>query len=140
MEIDIIETPIRFHFYGLSSSVPNSSFGEVGMKLMNEMWRIVKDSQAGTTGINHWVYLPNSMIFTGVELKEPITDVGSLETLEVFLDRYVKYLHVGPYSTLGAIWLQLMEELKHATKNHNIPILKFMAIGMQTSRNAKPLF
>ena len=68
MEIEIIEAPIGFHLYGLSSSVPNNSFGEVGMKLMNEMWRIVKESQAGTTGINHWVYLPDNRMFVGVKL------------------------------------------------------------------------
>ena len=75
-------------------------------------------------GINHWVYLPDSMIFTGIEWKEPNADVGTLETLDISLDRYVKYLHVGPYSTLGTIWPQLMETLKQCGEKPQHPYLE----------------
>ncbi len=98
-----------------------------GKPLMDRMWREVQDHRIKTTGINHWVYLPDSLIFTGVELKEPTTDVGTLGTLEmlnVSLERYVKHLHVGPYSTLGATWMQLMEELKKRCEKSEYPNLE----------------
>ena len=57
MEIEIIDEPIRFALYGLSSNVKNRCYGEVGLRLMNEMWGIVNEAKLATTGINHWVYL-----------------------------------------------------------------------------------
>ena len=57
MNIEIIEQPIRFHLHGISGVVENERYGEVGMSLMNEMWRVVKEAKIPTTGINHWVYL-----------------------------------------------------------------------------------
>ncbi len=65
---------------------------------------------------NHWnqslVYLPGSQIFTGVELKDAGGEFGTLERLEVSLERYARYLHVGPYSAVGAIWPQFISALK----------------------------
>lgn len=54
---------MRFHLHGLSSAVLNSSYSEVGLKVMNEMWRVVKESRTATTGINHWVYLPDNAFY-----------------------------------------------------------------------------
>ena len=67
---------------------------------MDRIWKEVQELRIKTKGINHWVYLPDSMIFTGVELREPTTEVGTLEKLEVALYRYLMNVHVGPYSTL----------------------------------------
>src|SRR4051794_343726 len=50
MNIDIIEAPIRFHLHGISDVVENEKFGEVRMRLMNEMWQVVKTAQVPTTG------------------------------------------------------------------------------------------
>ncbi|QDT48909.1 hypothetical protein Pan258_29560 [Symmachiella dynata] len=44
MEIEIIDQPIRFRLHGLSSSVGNQSYGEVGCRLMDEMWKVVMNS------------------------------------------------------------------------------------------------
>src|SRR5205085_323546 len=71
MKIEIIEKPIRFHLHGIRGIVENERFGEVGMGLMNEMWQIVKEAGILTTGINHWVYLPDGKMFVGVELRNP---------------------------------------------------------------------
>ena len=49
---------------------------------------------------------------------------GIYITLGVSLDRYVRYLHVGPYSTLGAIWRQLMEELEQRGEKPQYPHLE----------------
>lgn len=37
MEIEILETPIRFRLHGMSSAVQKGRFGEVGIKLMDEI-------------------------------------------------------------------------------------------------------
>ena len=124
MNIDISLEPFRVTLFGYQGLINDGMVAASGKLLMDRMWKEVQDRRIKTTGINHWVYLPNSMIFTGVNLKEPTTDIGTLETLEVFLDRYVKYLHVGPYSTLGATWLQLMEELKTRNEKPQFPNLE----------------
>jgi hypothetical protein len=51
MEIEIISEPIRFALHGLPSTVGNRCHGGVGLRLMNEMWRIVKEAKLATTGI-----------------------------------------------------------------------------------------
>src|SRR5207244_1689538 len=71
MNVEIIEEPIRFHLHGIGGVVENERYGEVGLRLMNEMWQIVKEAKIPTTGINHWVYLPNGRMFVGVELRNP---------------------------------------------------------------------
>ena len=67
MNIEIIETPLPFHLHGIGGVVENERYGEVGLRLMNEMWQAVKGAKIPTTGINHWVYLPDKKMFVGVE-------------------------------------------------------------------------
>ena len=69
MKIEIIDEPIRFHLHGIGGVVENERYGEVGLRLMNEMWQAVKGAGILTTGINHWVYLPDGRMFVGVELR-----------------------------------------------------------------------
>jgi hypothetical protein len=113
MNIDIIENAIRFHLHGISGAVENEKYGEVGLRLMNEMWQVVKRAKVPTTGINHWVYLPDGRMFVGVELRNPhqssIPD--QLEPLEFELPRYLKHVHVGPYQALPQKWRELKAEL-----------------------------
>ena len=113
MKLEIIETPIRFCLYGISGVVENERYGEVGFRLMNEMWRVVKSTSTPTTGINHWVYLPDRRMFVGVELQQTrqflIPDL--LEPLEFEIKRYLRHLHVGPYQALPQKWSALKAEL-----------------------------
>ena len=37
MNIEIIEKPIQFHLYGIGGVVENERYGEVGLRLMNEV-------------------------------------------------------------------------------------------------------
>jgi len=113
MNIEIIEEPIRFHLHGIAGVVENERYGEVGLRLMNEMWRVVKEAKISTTGINHWVYLPDNQMFVGVELRSPqqFPTLGQLEPLEFELPRYLKHVHVGPYQELPQKWKDLKAEL-----------------------------
>ena len=109
MEIEIIESPIRFHLHGVGGVVENERYGEVGLRLMNELWPAVKGAKIPTTGINHWVYLPDGRMFVGVELRNPqqVPIPDQLEPLEFELLRYLKHVHVGPYQALPQKWKDL---------------------------------
>jgi hypothetical protein len=113
MHLEIVEEPIRFHLHGISGSVESERYGEVGLRLMNEMWQVVKGAKVPTTGINHWVYLPAGRMFVGVELRNPrpASLPIQLEPLEFELQRYLKHLHVGPYQELPKKWQDLQAEL-----------------------------
>jgi hypothetical protein len=113
MNIEIIDEPVRFHLHGIGGVVENERYGEVGFRLMNKMWQVVKSAGIPTTGINHWVYLPDNRMFVGVEIRNP--QQGSapdqLEPLEFELPRYLKHIHVGPYQALPQKWKDLKAEL-----------------------------
>jgi hypothetical protein len=113
MNIEIIEKPIRFHLHGISGVVENEQYAAVGLRLMNEMWQVVKGSKIPTTGINHWVYLPDGRMFVGVQLRNPQQGPlpDQLEPLELELQRYMKHVHVGPYQELPQKWKDLQAEL-----------------------------
>lgn len=83
------------------------------MSLMNQMWQAVKEAKTPTTGINHWVYLPDKQMFVGVELRspQPGSIPGQIEPLEFELLRYLKHVHVGPYQALPQKWKDLKAEL-----------------------------
>ena len=113
MKIEIIDEPIRFHLHGIGGVVENERFGEVGFRLMNEMWQVVKGAGIPTTGINHWVYLPDGRMFVGVELRnvQQVPTPDLLAPFELGLQRYMKHVHVGPYQALPQKWKELKAEL-----------------------------
>ena len=126
MEIEIIGEPIRFTLYGLSSTVESRRYDEVGLRLMNEMWRIVKEANLATTGINHWVYFADDRMFVGVEVRnaEQATIPESLDRCEFELNRYSKHVHVGPYHELPQKWQALKAELAARGESVTMPSLE----------------
>jgi hypothetical protein len=126
MEIEIIETPVRFQLHGLAASVPDGAYGQVGCRLMDEMWRLVKGASLPNTGINHWVYFADDRMFVGVEL----LDVGqqtipnSLAPLDFELARYARHLHVGLYQELPQKWQSLKAELSARGERITMPSLE----------------
>ena len=127
MDIEIIEKPIRFHLHGMSSTVRNDCFGEVGLRLMSELWNAVKASHTATTGINHWVYLPDGRMFVGVELMPEAQAPDELEPLQFQLTRYLKHVHIGPYQALPDKWKALKAEL--AARGEEIGVLSLEIYG-----------
>lgn len=111
MNTEIVEQPIRFHLHGVESVVENERYGEVGLRLMNQMWQVVKGEKIPTTGSNHWVYLPDGRMFVGVQLRNSQQAPDQPEPLEFELQRYMKHLHVGPYQALPQKWKDLKTEL-----------------------------
>ena len=94
MQIEISDQPIQFLLHGFSGVVEDNRFGEVGFRLMNEMWQVVKSANILTTGINHWVYLPDGKMFVGVELQGTPSSAILLEPLEFQMKRYLKHVHM----------------------------------------------
>jgi hypothetical protein len=111
MIFEILTTPLSFNLHGKSSAVENQRYGETGLKLMNEMWRIVKGAKTANKGVNHWVYLPGGRMFTGVELNAGAAAPAELERLSFELKRYLKHVHVGPYEALPAKWKALQSDV-----------------------------
>lgn len=138
MKIEIVEEPIRFHLHGIRGVVENERYGEVGLGLMNEMWQVVKAATIPTTGINHWVYLPDERMFVGVELRNPqqVSMPGQLESLEFELQRYMRHVHVGPYQALPQKWKELKAELAARGETISLPSLEIY--GNDCSEAAEP--
>ena len=113
MNFEIVEQPIRFHLHGIGGDVENERYAEPGLRLMDEMWQVVKGAKVPTTGINHWVYLADNRMFVGVELRSPQPGPmpDPLEPIEFELQRYMKHVHVGPYQELPQKWKDLQAEL-----------------------------
>ncbi len=124
MKIEIIDAPLRISLFGYHGSLDGESVPVVGKRLMDKMWREVQALSLKTKGINHWVYLPDSMMFTGIELAEGTPAVGTLEPLEVSLERYLRFVHTGPYSELPQIWPKLVAEIKQRGETPAKPSLE----------------
>ncbi len=126
MNFQIIESPIHFNLIGFSSQVENKQYGEFGLRLMNQLWQVIKEAKIPTTGINHWVYLPDHRMFVGTELENPkLPKVSAqLESLKFEVQRYLKYVHVGPYQALPQMWKQLKDELANRAEIISAPSLE----------------
>ena len=124
MHFEISTEPFQVTLFGYGGAIVDGNVAVAGKQLMDKMWKEVQVHRIATKGINHWVYLPNSMIFTGVEVQEPAPAVGSLEKIEVSLQRFVKHLHVGPYITLPQVWPKLFEVLKQRNEDRRLPNLE----------------
>lgn len=122
--MEIATDPFRVKLFGYRGLIKQRIVHASATPLMDRMWKKIQEHRIETKGINHWVYLPDSMIFTGVELKNPAVRAGTLESLDVSLDRYARYVHRGPYTTLGSVWLQLVDELKDRGEKLQYPNLE----------------
>jgi effector-binding domain-containing protein len=140
MDLEIIDQPIRFHLHGLSSSVDNNGYGEVGCRLMDEMWTIVKQANLKTTGINHWVYFAGNRMFVGVEVAdgEQAAIPERLEPYEIELTRYSKHVHVGPYDDLPQKWQALKAELSARGQSVTMPSLEVYGHSCEGDDDSEP--
>lgn len=126
MDIEIVEQARQFRLHGLSSAVDNCRYGEVGCRLMDRMWQIVKEAELKTTGLNHWVYFADDRMFVGVEVRdaERAEIPDQLETIAFDLKRYAKHVHIGPYHQLPEKWQALKAELSARGETVTMPSLE----------------
>jgi len=140
MDIEIIDQPIRFHLHGLSSSVDNNCYGEVGCRLMDEMWTIVKQARLKTTGINHWVYFAANRMFVGIEVidGQQAAIPEQLQPYEFELPRYAKHVHVGPYHDLPQKWQAIKAQLQARGQTVTMPSLEVYGHIPQGNDDSQP--
>jgi hypothetical protein len=124
MHTEIIDAPFRVTLVGCGGSIGSEPIGVIGKRYMDNMWREVREHAIKTKGINHWVYLPNANMFTGVEMAEPTAELGTLEKLDVSLNRYLRHVHVGDYSKLPEIWPKLMAQFYEQNEILQYPCLE----------------
>ncbi|MFO0914257.1 MAG: hypothetical protein U0795_14960 [Pirellulales bacterium] len=124
MDFEIIERPFRVTVFGFGGAIGSDGAGAAGKRHMDRLWREVRDHGIATKGINHWIYLPDSRIFTGVELAPPAAEHGALEEMTVTIDRYLRYVHRGEYSTLPEVWQMLIDELKKLNEVPKCPSIE----------------
>lgn len=112
LPIEILEQPQHFQLWGISGEVQNEQYGPVGLQLMDALWQAVRTAGLKTAGVNHWVYLPDSQMFVGVELlPDQPPPSAPLTPLAFELPRALKHIHVGPYQELPQKWKALFAEL-----------------------------
>lgn len=124
MKIETVESPFQVSLVGKSGEVAGKCYGDVGKKLMDAMWAEVAERGIETHGINHWVYLPDDRMFTGMEPKGACDDLGSLETMELTLSRYMRHLHVGPYTELPGVWGTIMKRIEDDGETCSFPSIE----------------
>lgn len=126
MNIEIIDELIRFRLHGLAASVDNRRYSEVGCRLMDQMWQVVKGASLKTTGINHWVYFADDRLFVGVEVCAAADAAVPLplEPREFVLPRYARHLHIGPYTALPQKWQSIKAELSARGEFITLPSLE----------------
>ena len=112
MQIQIIDTPLTLHLTGLSKKHdPAKSYGEDLIGLLNVVWEKIKSRGVPNTGINHFVYDKNDVIFAGIIVTDPNVSLDGLESREIVLQRYASYTYVGPYSALPDVNAQVKAEI-----------------------------
>lgn len=126
MEIQLLDQPLRFRLRGLSAPVGNQSYGEVGCRLMEAMWKLVRQAKLKTTGHTHWVYFADDRMFVGVEIPEDERAAipAELERCEFELPRCSKHVHLGPYHELPQKWWSLRAELSARGETVTMPSLE----------------
>jgi len=124
MNIEIIEEPIRFHLHGISGVVENERYAEVGLRLMDTMWRAVKGAKIPTTGINHWVYLPDRSMFVRRRIRnaQQASIPDQLEPLEFELPRYMKHVHCWAVSGFAAKVERTEDPACYSWRGHRLTI------------------
>lgn len=127
MQIEIIDQPFQVLLFGFGGEIAGGDIPTTGKRLMDKMWNEIQAAGIKTQGINHWVYLPQSRMFSGVQAIQAVEEVeslGVLEKLEVRLGRHLRYVHRGEYSKLPQVWKELMVLLNDRGLRPTLPNLE----------------
>src|SRR4051812_14318853 len=135
MNVEIINSPFRLDIYGFSGIAPDKDYVATAFKLSGKMWESVKVHNLKNKGINVWVYEPNDMMFTGVELDNIPEHNTGLEQKSIALIKYAYYKHVGPYNLIKRVGLNMQHELKSKGFETTLPYIEIY--GHWTSDETK---
>ena len=112
MDIKILDEPLDFDLYGLSGDVASFDYAGSGKKLMDELWRRVREHSLPHKGKNFWVYHRADHMSSCVELKDGASAQSILVHLPVSLQKYAYFKHVGLYKRLGEVHREMDAELR----------------------------
>ena len=124
MNVEIINKPFRLDIYGFSGIAVNKDYTTTAFKLSGKMWETVKSNNLKSKGMNIWVYEPNEMVFTGVELDRIPEHETGLEQKSITLTKYAYYKHIGPYNLIKQVGLNMQNELKSKGYNTGLPYIE----------------
>ena len=124
MNVEIINTPFKLHIYGFSGVALNKDYSGTAFRLSGKMWEIVKSKKIKNKGINIWVYEPNELVFSGVELDNGSENDIGLEQKNITLTKYAYYKHIGPYNLIKQVGLNMQNELKSGGFETALPYIE----------------
>lgn len=124
MQVEIMDNRLDLDLHGFTGSALNKDYAGTAFKLMDRMWKIVRDHGLKNKGLNTWVYGPGEIVFAGVELTEtPSPDTG-LEHKRITLERYACFKHIGPYALIKESGQKMRDELKQMGLETVLPYIE----------------
>ena|SRR5215831_7690023 len=124
MPLEIINEPFFVSLYGFSGKVIEKNYAASGRLLMDAMWKEVKSRCLKNKGINYWVYDKGELLFTGIELEQDMPVDCKMESKIIALSRYVRWKHIGSYSTLKQSYDAMHAELASRNLDFYFPFLE----------------
>jgi len=135
MDIEILTRPFPLCIYGLSDIATSKDYVGTAFKLSGRMWELIKTHNIKNKGKNIWVYGLNDHVFAGVELEQTLDDNFGLDRMEIILEKFARYKHVGSYHLIKQTGQSMQSEL--AKQGYSI-ILPYIEIyGHWTSDESK---
>jgi hypothetical protein len=110
MDIEIREND-EWDLFGISGDVEKHDYAGTGKRLMDELWRRIRENGLPHKGINFWVYDSSKRMFTGVELQDASAVGELLEHKPVVIPKAAYYKYIGPYHKLGDTHREFEREL-----------------------------
>ncbi len=124
MNIEIVDKPFHLDIYGFSGAAINKDYTGTAFKLMDRMWKAVRENSLKNKGRNIWVYEPGDMLFAGVELDvSPKQEIG-LEQKSISLIKYAYCKHTGPYHLIKQTGQAMNDELKKRGYEIDLPYIE----------------
>jgi hypothetical protein len=124
MEVEIINKRFKQEIFGYSGTAINQDYAGTAFKLMDRMWKTVKEKNLTNKGNNIWVYDADEKVFAGVELiNAPDFETG-LQFNLVELTLYAYYKHVGPYALIKQAGQSMRHELKKKGYETSFPYVE----------------
>lgn len=135
MNLKIINEPLRIEIYCFSGIAIKRDYAGTAFKLMDKMWKIVKDNNIKNKGLNIWVYDQDERVFVGVELIDIPKQDTELEYKSITLLKYATYKHFGSYHLIKQAVENMTDELKNKGYETSLPYIEIY--GHWTNEESK---
>ena len=124
MNVEIITKKLELNIYGFSGIAANKDYAGTAFKLSGQMWQTLKENNIKNKGKNIWVYEANDKVFAGVELDNNSISNSKLEERNITLVKYAYFKHVGSYSLLKQVGVEMRTELKNKGLETGLPYIE----------------